>query len=84
MEVSRWRLWLNAVNVEAVRRQSHPQRAVVTQNHLQIRGLTQDAHVGKNAVVHQMMRSDAITPIFLAHEFVSPLRLLDFSGDGRN
>ena len=37
---------------------------------------------GSTAVVHQVVRADAVAAIFAAGELVAPLGLLDFADDG--
>ena len=54
----------------------------MSKNELHVGRLAQDAHVGQDAVVHKMVRANAIAAIFLADELVAPLRFFDFAGDG--
>ena len=43
--------------------------------------LTEDAHVGQDAVIHQVVRAVSIATIFFALE-IAPLRFFDFARNG--
>ena len=50
------------------------------QHQLHVGGLAQDAHVGQDAVIHQIVRSRAVAAIFFALKF-APLRFLDLAAN---
>ena len=52
-------------------------------HYVHIRGLTQDAHIGEDSVIYQVVCAHAIAAVFFAFE-VAPLRLLNLPGDGSN
>ena len=64
----------------AVDTHSRPQQAGVADLQLKPRRLTDDAHVGHYAVVHQVARADAGAPVALTLK-PADLRLFDFTDD---
>ena len=51
------------------------------QHHVCVRGLSENAHVGKHTVVDQVMRPVPVTAVLFAL-VLAPLGLLDFTRNG--
>ena len=56
----------------------------MSEHELHVGRFTEDAHIGKDAVIDQMVRADSIAAIFLADKFIAPLRFFDFAHHSRD
>src|SRR5260370_15589781 len=50
---------------------------------MHVGGLAENAHVGQDSVIHEVVRAVSIAAVLFAFKF-TPLRFFDFAGDGGN
>src|SRR5690242_1693310 len=72
-----------SVHVNSSAGDTNPERSKMLENDVSVGRFAEDAHVGQDAVIYQIVRAISVAAIFLALE-VSPLRFFDFSCDGCN
>ena len=71
------------VDVDAGAGDADPERSEMFEHNVHVGGLAENAHVGQDAVIDQIMGAVSVAAIFFALE-ISPLRFFDFAGDGGN
>ena len=67
------------MHVVPVHGETHPYRAVMAEDQLQVGWFAENAHIREHAVVHKMMRAHTVAAKLLAHKLVAPLRFFDFA-----